>query len=212
VETGEIERQMMMLKDMEEVVIVAREDGKGDNYLCAYMKMSPGKEKEITTTELREALLKKMPEYMIPSYFIPLEEFPVTSTGKVDRRKLPLPEGLRPLLGAAYAAPNTEIARTIAAIWQEILKVDKVGIHDNFFDLGGSSLDIVRLNGRLKELLKKDIPIVSLFEYPTIDTFTQHLDQVETVEAAALEEKDMEITGRLKKGKDKMKGRRKRIN
>ena len=82
--------------------------------------MAVEREKEINTTELREALSKRMPEYMIPSYFIPLEKFPVTSTGKVDRRKLPLPAGLRPELGAAYAAPQTGTARKIAGIWQEI--------------------------------------------------------------------------------------------
>jgi len=214
VETGEIERQMMRLRRLGimEVVVIAREDEKGNNYLCAYMKMAAGQEKEVTTTELREALLKTMPEYMIPAYFIPLEEFPVTTAGKIDRRKLPLPEGLRPLLGAAYVAPDTETARTVADIWQEILNVDKVGIHDNFFDLGGNSLDIVRLAGRLKEVLKRSIPVVSLFEYPTIETFTGHLDQVESLEVVSLQEKDTELSGRLKKGKDKMKDRRKRIS
>jgi acyl carrier protein len=189
--------------------VIVRENEKGDNYLCAYMRVEQGK--GLNITELREALLKVMPEYMVPSYFIPVEKFPVTATGKVDRRKLPLPEGLRPLLAAAYAAPENEIQRTIAAIWKEVLKVDKVGIHDNFFDLGGTSLDIVRLNSRLKEALAKDIPVVILFEYPTVHTFTRHLARTGFLTAAPKEEKVKDFSGKLRKGKDKMKGRRQKV-
>jgi acyl carrier protein len=200
---------MMCFEDIREPLVIVRENEKGDNYLCAYMRVEQGK--GLNITELREALLKVMPEYMVPSYFIPVEKFPVTATGKVDRRKLPLPEGLRPLLAAAYAAPENEIQRTIAAIWKEVLKVDKVGIHDNFFDLGGTSLDIVRLNSRLKEALAKDIPVVILFEYPTVHTFTRHLARTGFLTAAPKEEKVKDFSGKLRKGKDKMKGRRQKV-
>jgi amino acid adenylation domain-containing protein/FkbM family methyltransferase len=209
VETGEIERQMMCFEDIREPLVTVREDEKGDNYLCAYMRVMPGK--SLNISELREALLKVVPEYMVPSYFIPIEKFPVTATGKVDRNKLPLPEGLRPMLAASYAAPENEIQRTIAAIWKEVLKVDKVGIHDNFFDLGGTSLDIVRLNNRLKEALAKDIPVVILFEYPTIHTFTRFLARTELLTAAPKEENKPDFTGKLRKGRDKMKGRRQKV-
>ncbi|NIM15446.1 MAG: SDR family NAD(P)-dependent oxidoreductase [Candidatus Aminicenantes bacterium] len=209
VETGEIERQMMRLEDIREPLVIVREDEKGNNYLCAYMRVVPGK--GVNISELREALLKVMPEYMVPSYFIPVEKFPVTATGKVDRRKLPLPEGLRPMVAAAYAAPENEIQRAIAAIWKEVLKVDKVGIHDNFFEMGGTSLDIVRLNSRLKEALAKEIPVVILFEYPTIHTFTRHLARTEFLTAAPKEESVPDFTGKLKKGRDKMKGRRQKV-
>ncbi|UCH95690.1 MAG: non-ribosomal peptide synthetase, partial [Candidatus Aminicenantes bacterium] len=212
VETGEIERQVMLLPGIEEALVIAREDDNGNNYLCAYMKLGQGK--ELTVSELRETLLKKIPDYMIPSYFIPLEEFPVTVVGKVDRRKLPLPGGIRTRLGAAYAAPVTETEKTVASVWQEILNLDKVGIHDNFFDLGGTSLDIVRLNTGLKKVLVREIPVVTLFEYPTIHTFTQHLDHLvpgKPVTAAAEEEKTPDFSVRLKTGRDKMKGRRQRI-
>lgn len=209
VETGEIERQMMLVEDIREPLVVVREDEKGNNYLCAYMRLVEGK--GLNITELREALLKVMPEYMVPSHFIAVERFPVTATGKVDRRKLPLPEGLRPMLTAAYAAPGNEIQRAIAAIWKEVLNVDKVGIHDNFFDLGGTSLDIVRLNSRLKEALAADIPVVILFEYPTIHAFTRHLARTGSLAAAPVEEKVTDFTGKLRKGKDKMKGRRQKV-
>jgi amino acid adenylation domain-containing protein/FkbM family methyltransferase len=209
VETGEIERQMMRVDDIREPLVVVREDEKGNHYLCAYMRVVEGKGPNIT--ELREALLKVMPEYMVPSHFIAVEKFPVTATGKVDRRKLPLPEGLRPMLAAAYAAPGNEIQRAIAAIWKEVLNVDKVGIHDNFFDLGGTSLDIVRLNSRLKEALAADIPVVILFEYPTIHAFTRHLARTGSLAAAPVEENVTDFTGKLRKGKDKMKGRREKV-
>jgi len=207
VELGEIERRMMELPGIEEVLVTARTDEKGDNYLCAYLRTAPGK--EVAVSELRESLSKNLPLYMVPSYFIALEAFPVTSTGKVDRRKLPEPDGVRPELGSAYTAPDTEIARAIAAVWREILNVDKVGIHDNFFDLGGSSLHIVRLSGRLKEVLGKDIPIVTLFEYPTIHTFSQHLAQ-SGPGAPPGEEKAPDLTDKLGKGRARMKGRRQR--
>ncbi len=210
VEIGEIERQMMQLAELAEVLVMTWQDEKGDNYLCAYMKMAQGK--EVSISVLREALSRKMPDYMIPAHFISLESFPLTAAGKVDRRKLPLPQGLRPVLGAAYVAPETSIARTIAAVWQEVLKVDKVGIHDNFFDLGGSSLDILRLNTRLKEILEKEVPIVTLFEYPTIHTFTQYLAEARSFSTVPGEEKTQDFTEKLKKGRDKMRDRRQRLS
>jgi aryl carrier-like protein len=176
------------------------------------MKMAPGK--EITVTELREALLKKLPEYMVPSYFIQQEVFPVTATGKVDREKLPGPGGIRTRIGAAYAAPVTETEKAAASVWQEVLKLDRVGIQDNFFDLGGTSLDIVRLNSRLKEVFNREIEVVTLFENPTIQAFTRHLEAggpSGTGPAGPAEEKAPDIGAKIQKGRDKMKDRRQRV-
>jgi acyl carrier protein len=148
---------------------------------------------------------------MIPAHFISLVRFPITATGKVDRKKLPLPAGHRPTLGNTYVAPGTAMARTIVVIWQDILKLDKVGIHDNFFDLGGNSLDIIRLKSRLQELLKREIHIMALFQYPTIHAFTQHFTQSQLTTAVTKKEEKPDFTAKLQKGKAKLKGRRKKI-
>jgi amino acid adenylation domain-containing protein len=209
VELGEIERQMMRLQMIRETVVIAREDKNGDNYLCAYVKMEQGNQLDIS--ELREALLRKLPGYMIPAYFIFLERFPITATGKVDRKKFPLPAGHRPTLGNTYVAPETAMARAIVVIWQDILKLDNVGIHDNFFDLGGNSLDIIRLKSRLQELLKKEIHIMTLFQYPTIHTFTQYITQNQLTTAVPKKEEKPDFTAKLQRGKAKLKGRKKSI-
>jgi amino acid adenylation domain-containing protein len=194
VEPGEIERQMMHLQTIAEAVVIAREDENGNNYLCGYVKMAQGY--QLNISELREALLRKLPEYMIPAYFISLEKFPITTTGKVDRKKLPLPGGQRPSLDSTYAAPETAVAREIVPVWQDILKLDKVGIHDNFFDLGGNSLDMIRLKSRLQELLKKEIQIMTLFQYPTIHTFTQHITQNQPTAAVPQKEDKPDFTAK----------------
>jgi len=210
VEPGEIERQMMRLPMIAEAVVMVREDENGNNYLCGYVKMTPGL--QLNISELREALLKKLPEYMIPGYFISLERFPITTTGKVDRKKLPLPGGQRPALDNTYVAPETAVARAIVVIWQDILKLDKVGIHDNFFDLGGNSLDMIRLKSRLQELLKKEIHMMTLFQYPTIHTFTRHITQNPPTAAVPQKEQIPDLTDKLQKGKAKLKGRGKKVS
>jgi len=209
VELGEIERQTMRLQTVEEAVVIVREDENGNNYLCGYVKMAQGN--QLNISELREALLRKLPAYMIPAYFISLERFPITPTGKVDRKKLPLPAGHRPTLGNTYVAPETAVARAIVAIWQDILKLDKVGIHDNFFDLGGNSLDMIRLKSRLQELLKKEIHMMTLFQYPTIHTFTRYITQSQLTTVVPKKEEKPDFTAKLQKGKAKLKGRGKKI-
>ena len=149
---------------------------------------------------------------MIPAYFISLERIPVTTTGKVDRNKLPLPGGHRPILENTYSAPETAAARAIVGIWQDILKLDKVGIHDNFFDLGGNSLDMIRLKSRLQELLKKEINMMTLFQYPTIHTFTQHITQNTHTAAVPQKEQIPDFTTKLQKGKAKLKSRGKKVS
>jgi len=210
IELGEIERHLMGIDGVAEALVMAREDEKGENFLCAYLRLLKGK--KLNVTELRDKLSKKMPEYMVPSYFIPMEEFPVTSTGKVDRKKLPLPTGLRPTLGKAFTPPETKIARAIAAIWKDILKLDRVGIHDNFFDLGGTSLDVVRLTNRLKDTVGKEIPVVTIFEYPTIHAFSQQMNQISTPSPfPTVEEKKTDNIEKLQTGRQKMDARRKML-
>ena len=117
---------------------------------------------------------------MIPSAFVLLDTLPLTPNGKIDRNALPVPEGLRPKLAAAFVPPQNETEKVISAIWQEALQIEKVGIHDNFFDLGGHSLLMVRVNRRLQEALGKEISMIELFRFPTISALAEFLTQDQT--------------------------------
>jgi acyl carrier protein len=152
---------------------MAREDVPGDKRLVAYVV--PHLQQTPTMTELRCFLESKLPEYMVPSAFVFLEALPLTPNGKVDRKALPNPEVLRPELAAAYVEPRTEVEQTIAKVWQQVLRVEKVGVHDNFFDLGGHSLLMVQVHQKLQEILKRDFVITKMFKYPTISSLVEYL-------------------------------------
>jgi acyl carrier protein len=114
---------------------------------------------------------------MVPSAFVVLDGFPQTPNGKVDRRALPAPSSLRPDLEAGYVAPQTEAERIIATVWQEMLHLERVGIHDNFFDLGGHSLLMVQVHSKLRQAFDRNISMVEMFQYPTIDSLGKHLSR-----------------------------------
>jgi len=175
IELGEIEAVLGQHPSLREVVVIAQEDVSGNQCLVAYVVLN-----QINTpasAELRQFLKQKLPEYMIPSAFVLLEALPLTPNGKVDRRALPTPEKLRPDLEAAYVEPQTEIERLIAAVLQEKLQIVKVGIYDNFFDLGGHSLLLVQIHSKLQEILEQEISIIDLFQYPSISSLAKYLSQ-----------------------------------
>ncbi|RCX18351.1 amino acid adenylation domain-containing protein [Anaerobacterium chartisolvens] len=126
--------------------------------------------------ELRSFLREKLPGYMIPSIYICIDEVPLTSNGKVDRRALPKPDSIKQIQQKAFEAPQTEMEQAVAAIWQEILQAEHVGIHDSFFDLGGNSVHLIRVHHKLTEVLGKDIPIVRMFEFPTVYSLCQYIN------------------------------------
>src|SRR5260370_3320934 len=107
---------------------------------------------------------------MIPSAFVFLDRLPLTPNGKVDRRKLPEPENRPPSLEMSFVSPRTGLEKTIANIWRELVRVEKVGLHDNFFDLGGHSLLVVQAQARLRDARGLDLAVVRLFQYPPIDS------------------------------------------
>jgi acyl carrier protein len=118
---------------------------------------------------------KSLPKYMIPSAFVFLDAFPLTPNGKVDRNALPAPSSQR-AQQISFVAPRTQLEQTIAAIWREVLKVDKVGLDDNFFDLGGHSLSIVKVHSKLCDHLKCNLTLVDLFQSPTIAALADRLN------------------------------------
>jgi tyrocidine synthetase-3 len=186
IEPGEIEIHLLKHKRIKEALVIDIERHPGDRCLCAYIVNGEAIDKPIgravakptgiNVQELREFLLNKLPEYMIPSYFVLMDAIPLTSSGKVNRKTLPLPD--RDIdTGVTYVAPRSEEEKIIGRIWQEILQLDRVGIHDNFFDLGGNSLKIITVTGKLKESFKWDIPVVIPFRYPTISALAQYLSK-----------------------------------
>jgi acyl carrier protein len=141
--------------------------------LVAYIV--PQVDRTPSVSELRSCLRRKLPEYMVPNAFLMLDQFPLTPNGKIDRRALPSPTGLRPELESAYVAPQTEMEQKIAAIWQAVLQLEQIGVNDNFFDLGGHSLRLAEVHGKLRETLRRDVSMLEMFEYPTIRSLAHHL-------------------------------------
>ncbi len=134
------------------------------------------------TNDLRRFLRDRLPDYMLPAAFVLLDALPLTSNGKLDRKALPVPEGLRPGGGTEFEAPDSALERTIAAVWQQALQVANVGVHDNFFDLGGHSLLMAQVHSQLQAALERELPLVKLLEHPTISALVAYLSagQAET--------------------------------
>lgn len=170
IELQEIESCLLKYEDIKEAVVTARENEKGEKYLCAYYVPHNAGE-TIPVSNLREYLSRELTDYMVPSYFIMLDSLPLTPAKKIDRKALPEPDSSRPQIGTAFLAPQTDLEKKITEHWKAVLKLDQVGIHDNFFALGGNSMNVIQLNTRLKESLNIDIPVVVMFQHLTIDSF-----------------------------------------
>jgi hypothetical protein len=155
-----------------EVVVLAREDSPGDKRLVAYVVGPP--DAELAVSALRAHVKAQVPEYMVPAAFMVLEALPLTPNGKVDRRALPAPDA--PLLDHAYVAPRTPTEASLANVWAEVLGLERVGIHDNFFDFGGNSLLAVRVHSRILQS-GHDVSVVELFQHPTVSSLARHLTQ-----------------------------------
>jgi amino acid adenylation domain-containing protein len=167
VEIAEVEKALLGHPDLKEVVVVAHQNDSGETrlvgYYCSRGTAAP------TVSELRTFMNERLPEYMIPAAFVKLDTLPLTPNGKVDRQALPEPGNYRPELDTPLVCPRGEIEETLAQIWSEVLKLQKVGIHDNFFDLGGHSLLATQVISRVRATFNLEIPLRTLFESPTID-------------------------------------------
>ncbi len=164
VELGEIEAVLCEQPGVRASVVLAREDVPGDRRLVAYVVLDA----EVPTEGLRTALRTRLPEYMVPSSIVVLEALPLSPNGKVDRKVLPAPESA--VSAASYVAPRDAVEEAVAAVWSEVLGVERVGAHDNFFDLGGHSLLATQVLSRLRQIYAVDIPLRRLFEEPTVAT------------------------------------------
>ena len=174
IELNEIEAVMLQHPDVREVVVVCREDSPNDKRLVAYLVVE--KESAPSTSDLRQYLQAELPAYMVPSVFMTLTELPLAPNGKVNRHALPVPEGARPELNILYAAPETVIEKRLAGIWGSVLNVERIGRDDNFFDLGGHSFLVVKVHERIRQEMQVEIPLIKLFEFPTIFGLSQFLE------------------------------------
>jgi amino acid adenylation domain-containing protein len=172
IEPGEIETVLTMHPEVKHVSVVAQTDESGTKRLIAYYACSS--EAGPTPRELRQFLQGKLPQYMVPSLFVVLESLPLSTNGKVDRSALPAP-----VFGAADVAsaeaPTNEMDKTVLDLWRRVLRVERVGLDDNFFDIGGDSLLLVAVHSNLQKLLNIQIPVTDLFEYTTVRTLGKHL-------------------------------------
>jgi amino acid adenylation domain-containing protein len=199
IELGEIEAALTRLPLVRECVVLAREDGATagaaagtttHKRLVAYLVMqeqttdpaaanadamldNTAQDADQLSVTLRRALLQSLPDYMVPSFFIPLRQLPLTPNGKIDRKALPAPDMVRSELG--YTAPGTDDEITLATIWAEVLGLDKVGIHDNFFVLGGHSLLVTQVISKLRAAMQVDMPLRALFEAPTVAQLAERI-------------------------------------
>ncbi|MGZ4857994.1 MAG: amino acid adenylation domain-containing protein [Candidatus Angelobacter sp.] len=176
IELGEIEAALLDLAHVEQAVVVARGGEETDKKLVAYLVFKD-RRNQTNVNELRAHLRARLPEYMVPSAFVLLDELPLTPNGKLNRKALPEPEDSE----KEYVAPITPVEKTLAAIWSDVLKVKRPGIRDNFFEVGGHSLLAVQLISRVRELLHVELPVRQLFERPTIESVAQYIETLQQV-------------------------------
>jgi acyl carrier protein len=200
-----VEAAVAGVEGVREAAVAVRGEG-GGRRLVAYVVLEgrEGAEAEgLKGREIREAVKERLPEHMVPGAVVVLEALPVTGNGKLDRRALPEPDEARPQLEVNFVAPRSELEGRIAAIWRDSLKLERVGINDNFFDLGGHSLLLAEVHARVRQDLQREFPLVELFKYPTVSALAQFLTE-SAEEQPSVEELDARSEGkrdRLRKQK-----------
>ncbi|NOR18955.1 MAG: amino acid adenylation domain-containing protein, partial [Xanthomonadales bacterium] len=173
IELGEIEAELQACDSVQQAVVLLREDTPGDQRLAAYIVSEENHQDD--SEALREALAKELPDYMVPTGFVFINELPLSPNGKLDRNALPVPDWSTAVT-AEYLAPRTPIEEALVEIWKDLLTVATVGIDDDFFSLGGHSLLATRLVARIRDTLQKELSLKALFDHPTITGLAQVLD------------------------------------
>ena len=173
IEPGEIEATLNEHPSVQQAAVMLREDNPGDKRLVAYLVAA---EDEVTDTgAVRDWLREQVPDYMVPSAFVTLDSMPLTPSGKVARRKLPVPDYAD--AAQLYVAPRTPVEEALVQIWSDVLDVGQVGIHDDFFELGGHSLLATQLLSRVRDALDVELPLVTLFNHPSIAALAADVEQ-----------------------------------
>ena len=177
IELAEIEAVLSQHPAVQEIVVIAREEVPGNQRLVAYVVPQP--QPATTISELRRFLQQQLPEYMVPSTFVLLDALPLTPNGKVNRRALPTPESSHRTLETSFVPPRTPTEQMLAAIWAEVLGLEKVGVYDNFFELGGHSLLAARLLAAIEKAFHKNFLLATIFQNPTLEQMASFLDHSE---------------------------------
>lgn len=186
VELGEIESIIALYPSVKQTVVMGKEDASGDTRLIAYIvpkTFSNEISQTVSTKELRNYLKEKLPEYMVPSAFVILPMFPLTPTGKIDRRALPTPKQVRQEPEETFVASRDEVELQLTKIWEKVLGVQPIGITDNFFELGGNSLIAVRLLAEIEKIWSRNLALDTFFKTPTVEKFASVIRQEESLTA-----------------------------
>ncbi len=178
IEIGEVEATLREHPQILKAVVCARPDARGQKQLVAYCVAQPEQAEQLKIAEVRQYLHERLPDYMVPAFFVFLDDLPVTGTGKVDRLALPAPQPDDFELRRRYVAPRTPTEEAIAAIWASVLGVAQVGVEDNFFELGGHSLLTTQVISRIRQALVVEIPVRTLFERPTIAALAESIETI----------------------------------
>ncbi len=182
IELGEIETLMGQFDGVKTAVVIAREDQPGNKRLVAYIV--PDTPQSVDVAQLKESLQQKLPEYMIPTAFVTLDALPFTNTGKIDHRALPQPTASRAVPDTNFVAADGPIEEMVAELWEEILGVSPIGMHDSFFALGGHSLLAVKFVAQLRQEQEIELSIGQLFNYPTIAELAPCIEEILLAELA----------------------------
>jgi amino acid adenylation domain-containing protein len=174
IELGEIETTLTSHPGVQSCTVLAREDTPGNKQLVAYL--SARESESVDTERLKTFLKQRLPHYMVPHYFVLLDSFPLTQNGKIDRKALPVPSYKDTLAAQEFVAPSTEIEMKLGAIWMQLLKVERVGIHDDFFDLGGDSLLAIKVILQIREVFGVDLSMHMFFRSATIAGLAKALE------------------------------------
>lgn len=170
IEPGEIENALLKHESIKEAAVLAKGEPHGTRHLNAYFVAN----RQFTVPEIKEFLMRQLPDYMVPSYFIQLDQMPLTPNGKLDRKRLEALETGPIRTSVEYSSPTSELEVKISDIFRESLGVE-IGLNDNFFDVGASSITIIEVISKLNAILGKDITVIKMFQYPTVRTFAEYL-------------------------------------
>jgi acyl-coenzyme A synthetase/AMP-(fatty) acid ligase/acyl carrier protein len=185
IELGEVEAMLESDPAVAKAVAVVRELAPGDSRLIAYVVAVPGV--ELNLGRVRTTARRVLPQYMLPSAIVPLDAFPLTRNGKIDRKALPVPEIVESV-ATVYVAPRTLTEEGVAAAWRDVLRRERVGVHDNFFELGGHSLIAMRIMSRMQEVFGVRLPLNAVLEWPTVEQLAAKIDERRTSGASEVAE------------------------
>ncbi|MBI1822712.1 MAG: non-ribosomal peptide synthetase [Nitrospirae bacterium] len=184
IELGEIESTLETHPNVGQTVVVITRDSAGEDRLVAFYIQKVGK---TSSSDLREFLKEKLPDYMVPQHFVELEEFPLTPNGKIDRRQLQDSKYYMPNLRSKHVAPVTELEKKISEIWQTILNLEQIGVNDTFFELGGNSLSSANLIGKINDVFNLKLPLAVIFNEGTVSKLAQLIEKAKSPDLAGKE-------------------------